>query len=89
MSRERAIPSHGRDKDTSRRGQAGFATTATIVLWDMSQSSQPNAPGAPAGADRSRQEPEKVSEQLEAWLKSDGEKTMASLIELFEDEETA
>jgi hypothetical protein len=55
----------------------------------MSQSSQPNAPGSPAGADRSRQEPEKVSEQLEAWLKSDGEKTMASLIELFEEKSFA
>jgi hypothetical protein len=55
----------------------------------MSQSSQPTAPGAPAGADRSRQEPEKVSEQLEAWLKSDGEKTMASLIELFEEKSFA
>ena len=31
-------------------------------------------------------EPEKVSEQLERWLASDGEKTLGTLIELFEEE---
>ncbi|HEV7459022.1 MAG TPA: exopolysaccharide biosynthesis protein [Solirubrobacteraceae bacterium] len=54
----------------------------------MSHSSQPTAP-APTGADRSRQEPKKVSDQLEAWLNSDGEKTMASLIALFEEKSFA
>jgi hypothetical protein len=32
---------------------------------------------------------EKVSEQLERWLSGDGEKTLASLIELFEEKSFA
>jgi hypothetical protein len=41
----------------------------------------------PAGAPSS--EPEKVSDQLERWLASDGEKTVGSLIELFEEKSFA
>jgi hypothetical protein len=39
--------------------------------------------GAPSGADRPRQDPEKVSEQVERWLRTDREGTLGSLIELF------
>jgi hypothetical protein len=39
--------------------------------------------------DRPREEPEKVSEQLERWLGSDGDKTLGSLIELFEEKSFA
>jgi hypothetical protein len=41
------------------------------------------------GTDRSRLEPERVSEQLELWLKVDGDKTLGSLIELFEEKSFA
>jgi hypothetical protein len=36
-----------------------------------------------------RPEPEKVSEQLERWLSTDGEKTVGSLIDLFEEKSFA
>jgi hypothetical protein len=49
----------------------------------MSQSSQPTAPGSRVGADQPRPEPGKVSEQLERWLRTDGDKTLGSLIDLF------
>jgi hypothetical protein len=39
--------------------------------------------------DRPREEPEKVSEQLERWLGSDGDRTLGSLIELFEEKSFA
>jgi hypothetical protein len=45
--------------------------------------------GTPGGADRPRGEPERVSEQLERWLGSDGDKTLGSLIELFEEKSFA
>jgi hypothetical protein len=51
----------------------------------MRPSSQP----APAGADQPRPEPEKVSEQLERWLEADGEKTLGSLVDLFEEKSFA
>jgi hypothetical protein len=50
----------------------------------MRKSSQPTAPGSPAGADRSRPEPNSVSEQLERWLRADGDRTLGSLIDVFE-----
>jgi hypothetical protein len=40
-------------------------------------------------ADEPDSEPEKVSDQLERWLTSDGEKTLGSLIALFEDKSFA
>jgi hypothetical protein len=53
----------------------------------MSESSQPAAPDSPGLEPRS--EPEKVSEQLERWLRTDGEKTLGSLIALFEEKSFA
>jgi hypothetical protein len=41
------------------------------------------------GADEPEQAPEKVSDQLERWLSSDDDKTLGSLIELFEDKSFA
>jgi hypothetical protein len=49
----------------------------------MHRSSQPTAPLPPVGADQPRREPEKVSEQLEGWLGSEGDKTLGGLINLF------
>ena len=48
----------------------------------MQQSSLPTSPLA---ADEPSREPEKVSDELERWLSRDGDKTLGSLIELFED----
>jgi hypothetical protein len=55
----------------------------------MRQSSQSSAPDSPGGADQPRPEPERVSEQLERWLRTDGDKTLGSLIELFEEKSFA
>jgi hypothetical protein len=49
----------------------------------MAQPSQPRATGSNPPAQALEPEPPKVSEELEAWLESDGEKTLGSLIELF------
>ena len=54
-----------------------------IVQVEMSHPSQPVAPGSPVGAGAPIPAPEKVSDELESWLGSDGEKTLGSLIELF------
>jgi hypothetical protein len=48
----------------------------------MRQPLEPTAPASQTGADRT--EPAKVSDQLERWLRSDGDKTLGGLIELFE-----
>lgn len=40
-------------------------------------------------ADEARRRPEKVSDQLERWLSSGGDKTLGNLIELFEDKSFA
>lgn len=55
----------------------------------MPQPSQSPPPGSPGAADEPRQAPEQVSEQLERWLSSDGEKTLASLVELVEEKSFA
>lgn len=55
----------------------------------MPQPSQPPPPGSPGAADEPRQEPEQVSDQLDRWLSSDGEKTLGSLIELVEEKSFA
>ena len=55
----------------------------------MDQSSQPSAPVSPAGVDRPRQAPDKVSGQLEGWLRTDGDKTLASLADLFKEKSFA
>ena len=44
--------------------------------------SQPAPRGSPPATDESNPGPEKVSRELDRWLKSDGEKTVGSLIEL-------
>ena len=49
----------------------------------MRQSSQPPASGSGVGTSPARADPEKVSEQLERWLRIDGDKTVGSLIDLF------
>jgi hypothetical protein len=54
----------------------------------MSESSQPVAPGSPVGLGP-RSEPDKVSDQLERWLRTDGDKTVGSLIALFEEKSFA
>jgi hypothetical protein len=51
--------------------------------------SQPEAPVSEAAADEQSQRPETVSDQLEGWLNGDGEKTLATLIELFEEKSFA
>jgi hypothetical protein len=55
----------------------------------MRSSPQPADMGSSAGADQPRPEPEMVSEQLERWLNSDGEKTLGGLIGLFQEKSFA
>ena len=55
----------------------------------MRSSPQPADMGSSAGAEQPRPEPEMVSEQLERWLHGDGEKTLGSLIGLFEEKSFA
>jgi hypothetical protein len=55
----------------------------------MRRSPELTPPGSAAGPDQPRQEPEKVSEQLERWLRTRGDKTLGSLIELFEEKSFA
>src|SRR6476619_6323179 len=55
----------------------------------MRQSSQSSPPGSRGGAHQPRPEPERVSEQLERWLRADGDKTLGGLIELFEEKSFA
>ncbi len=51
----------------------------------MRQSSQPIPPASPVGADQPRPAPDKVSDQLDGWLRTDGDKTLSSLVDLFEE----
>jgi hypothetical protein len=55
----------------------------------MSQSSQPPAAELSLAADEPNAEPEKVSDELERWLKLDGDKTLGGLIELFQEKSFA
>ncbi len=55
----------------------------------MPQPSQPTPPGSPSAADEPSPEPKKVSGELDRWLRSDGEKTLGSLIELVEEKSFA
>jgi len=55
----------------------------------MRHSSQSSPPGSRGGAHQPRPEPERVSEQLERWLRADGDKTLGGLIELFEEKSFA
>jgi hypothetical protein len=56
---------------------------------DMPQSSQPTPPGLPPAADELNPEPEKVSDELDRWLRSAGDRTLGSLIELVEEKSFA
>jgi hypothetical protein len=56
----------------------------------MSRSSQPPVSESRAAADEpSKKDARKVSDELERWLGSDGERTLGSLIELFEEKSFA
>jgi hypothetical protein len=55
----------------------------------MLPSSSSSAPDSPGGADQPRPEPERVSEQLERWLRTEGDKTLGTLIEFFEEKSFA
>jgi hypothetical protein len=55
----------------------------------MPSSRQPAASSAPLTADEPSPVPGKVSDELERWLGSDGEKTLGSLIELFREKSFA
>jgi hypothetical protein len=46
-------------------------------------------PRSPPGAGRPGREPERVSDQLERWLRTEGDKTVGRLIELFEEKSFA
>ena len=54
----------------------------------MRQPTQPTAPDSAAGEGQPSG-PDKVSEQLERWLRADGAKTLGSLIALFEEKSFA
>ena len=51
----------------------------------MRQSPQPTPPVSPGGTDQPRPTPDKVSEQLDGWLRTDGDKTLSSLVDLFQE----
>ena len=55
----------------------------------MGDSPQPTALPSPLSADDKPSQPEKVSEQLRRWLEGEGEKTVGSLIDLFEEKSFA
>lgn len=55
----------------------------------MSRSQRSSVQGSPGAGDNPSQEPAKVSDELERWLSSDGEKTLGSLIQLFEEKSFA
>jgi hypothetical protein len=55
----------------------------------MHRSPQPTTMGSPAGRGQPHPEPGAVSEQLERWLNGDGEKTLGSLIGLFQEKSFA
>src|SRR4051812_31831614 len=49
-------------------------------MWQQS----PTTPGVPAGTSGSRSERDKVSDRLDGWLVGDSDKTLGSLLEVFE-----
>ena len=55
----------------------------------MHQSPRPITEESRAHADEPRPQPDKVSDQLERWLNTDGAKTLGSLVELFEEKSFA
>jgi hypothetical protein len=63
--------------------------TPSTIRAETSQSSEPSAPVSHAGTEKPSPSPEKVSDELERWLNSDGEKTLGTLIELFREKSFA
>lgn len=59
------------------------------IVHAMSKPSRLPAPRLSSADDRRGPESSKVSDELERWLTSDGEKTLGSLIELFEEKSFA
>ena len=59
---------------------------AAYRAGDMPRSSQPTAPDPPGEPDAA---PRPVSDELDRWLSGDGDKTLGSLIELFEEKSFA
>ncbi|HWE14946.1 MAG TPA: exopolysaccharide biosynthesis protein [Solirubrobacteraceae bacterium] len=57
--------------------------TPSTVHAEMARSSQPAAPGPHVDAEKPSPAAEKISDELERWQKSAGEKTLDTLIELF------
>src|SRR5213596_491562 len=55
----------------------------------MPPPSQPTAPGPRLAPEEPSPGPEKVSDELARWLNSDGDKTLGSLVELFEEKSFA
>jgi hypothetical protein len=55
----------------------------------MPQSPPPAVPDSPHRGDQPHAAPDKVSDELERWLTADGEKTLGSLIGLFEEKSFA
>ncbi len=66
------------------------ARRALTIVHPMSKPSRPPATGAPSVDDERNfddgrnREPYKISDELQRWLAGEGEKTLGSLIELFE-----
>jgi hypothetical protein len=63
--------------------------TPSTVHAETSQPSLPAAACPHVGTEKPSPAPEKVSDELERWLKSDGKKTLGSLIELFQEKSFA
>jgi hypothetical protein len=55
----------------------------------MQQTSPPSTPARPVDADQTGQEPGTISEKLERWLTGEGERTLGSLIGVFEEKSFA
>lgn len=75
-------------RGASPRGASQATKRLTIVHW-MSKSSRSQASGLPCAEDEQSPRPGNVSTELERWLTSDGEKTLGSLIQLFEEKSFA
>jgi hypothetical protein len=71
-----------------RRPFRPFPTLSNLDLVDTPQS-QSASRGLPPATNTPNSGPEKVSRELDRWLRSDGEKTLGSLIELVEEKSFA
>jgi pimeloyl-ACP methyl ester carboxylesterase len=77
------------DRDPQRQARPSVERRRRLSSSDMRRSSPPTTPGSSAGADQPRSAPDLVSEQIAGWLRADGEKTLGSLIDLFEEKSFA